>query len=325
MSKKCFGCGISLQVADSSKLGFVKSLDMDYCMRCFRLKNYHENSKLAFEVDNFKILEKVNKGQGKVFFFIDILNIYQETISLFSKVKLPKVLVISKIDVLPKNISLKVIENYLRKYFHVQEEILFVQKKKSSAKKVYEYISKDKWENFYFLGLTNAGKSSLLNLLLEELVTNSKPITVSEIPNTTLDFIEISLPNKKKIQDSVGLTYNYCFQEFEMLQKNLVKKEIKPKNFYLKKGTILALENQIFLKLDDVNSITWFGSENLEIKKIYKERGEYISFSVPEKTNVYLKGVGFFYVKNRAVVQIAGLKKENIAIESSFLGGNFYE
>ena len=110
-----------------------------------------------------------------------------------------------------------------------------------------------------------------------------------------------------------------------MLQKILVKKEIRPKNFYLKKETILSLENQIFLKLDDVNSITWFGSENLLIKKIYKEKNEeYLSFSVPAKTNIYLKGVGFFYVKNAAVVQIAGLKEENIAIEPSFLGGNFY-
>lgn len=325
MSKKCLGCGISLQTTDSSKLGFTKSLDMDYCMRCFRLKNYHENSKLSFIVDNSKILEKVNSGQGKVFFFIDILNIYQENIQLFLKVKLPKILVISKIDVLPKNISLKVVENYLRNHFHIQEEILFVQRKRNSAKKIYEHIEKDASSNFYFLGLTNAGKSSLLNLLLEELVENSKPITVSEIPNTTLDFIQISLPNRKKIQDSVGFTYDYCFKDFEMLQKILVKKEIRPKNFYLKKETILSLENQIFLKLDDVNSITWFGSENLLIKKIYKEKNEeYLSFSVPAKTNIYLKGVGFFYVKNAAVVQIAGLKEENIAIEPSFLGGNFY-
>ncbi len=325
MNKRCLGCGIYLQITDSSKLGYTKSLDMDYCMRCFRLKNYHENLEIPFEVNNEEILKKVNHGTGKVFFFVDVLNIYRENIELFLKIQIPKVLVISKIDVLPRSISLKVIENYLKKHFHIQEEILFVQKKKNNARKIYEYIDKDSFSNFYFLGLTNAGKSSLLNLLLEELIENSKPITVSEMPNTTLDFIEIILPNKKKIQDSVGFTYNYCFKDFQMLQKTLIKKEIKPKNFYLKKGTVLSLENQIFLKLDDLNSITWFGSENLLLQKIYREKTqEYLSFSVSEKTNIYLKGVGFFYVKKASIVQIAGLQKENIAIEPSFLGGNFY-
>ena len=151
-----------------------------------------------------------------------------------------------KIDILPKNISLKVVENYLRNHFHIQEEILFVQRKRNSTKKIYEHIEKDASSNFYFLGLTNAGKSSLLNLLLEELVENSKPITVSEIPNTTLDFIQISLPNKKKIQDSVGFTYDYCFKDFEMLQKILVKKEIRPKNFYLKNITVLKMYGKEF-------------------------------------------------------------------------------
>ena len=135
MNKRCLGCGIYLLITDSSKLGYTKSLDMDYCMRCFRLKNYHENLEIPFEVNNEEILKKVNHGTGKVFFFVDVLNIYRENIELFLKIQIPKVLVISKIDVLPRSISLKVIENYLKKHFHIQEEILFVQKRKIMLEK----------------------------------------------------------------------------------------------------------------------------------------------------------------------------------------------
>ena len=75
MTKKCVGCGVLLQVDDSTKKGFTKSLDMDYCMRCFRLNHYHDYGTNVIEVDSAKVIQKINEEAPFVCFFIDILNL----------------------------------------------------------------------------------------------------------------------------------------------------------------------------------------------------------------------------------------------------------
>ena len=42
MTKKCVGCGITLQDKDELKPGYTKEIGMDFCMRCFKLRNYNE-------------------------------------------------------------------------------------------------------------------------------------------------------------------------------------------------------------------------------------------------------------------------------------------
>lgn len=326
MSKKCVGCGAVLQTENREKPGYTKSFDMDYCMRCFRLKHYHEKNDVSIMIDPDKIIKTVNEDHGFVFFFLDILNIYEENLAYFRRITQPKILVISKIDVIPKNISLKNIENWLRKHFKILEPILFVQGKKTSAKKIRNLIEENEAKKFYFLGITNAGKSTLLNLLVEEYSLNKKPVLVSEIPNTTLDFIQISLPNQKEIIDSAGFAYSYVFDEMDWLKKAIIKKPIKPRTFYLKEGTNLVMEEQIILHLNSLNSITFYGSENLKLKKNYQKQDlPSLTFKVPASSNIYLKGLGFFYLKNADQVTISGVGKANIAIEPSFLGGRFYD
>ena len=326
MIKKCLGCGITLQDQNEQKLGFVKDLSMDYCMRCFRLKHYHEIGKIKFSLTNEEIIQEVNQNTGFVFFVVDVLNMYSESISLYKKITLPKMFVISKIDLLPRSISLSKIKNWLRKTFDIKEDILFIQNKSTSAKKIMQIIAEKKEKNFYFLGLTNAGKSTLLNNILKEVETNHKEITVSEIPNTTLDFIKIPLPNKKTILDSVGFTYPYAFEETNLIQKSVIKREIKPRTFDLKQEAILSLEDKVYVKMAERNSLTWYGSDHLSLKRIYVEpKEEAFSIKVSKETNLHIKGVGFFYIKNAGTVLLWGINKENVTTIPSFLGSGNYE
>ena len=53
MNKKCLGCGVTLQNTNPEAPGYTKSLDMDYCMRCFRLIHYREFLKLPVSFSIF--------------------------------------------------------------------------------------------------------------------------------------------------------------------------------------------------------------------------------------------------------------------------------
>src|SRR5574344_1511939 len=92
MIKKCLGCGIPLQCEDENKIGYTKSLEMNYCMRCFRLNHYHDMKIENHEnIVNDKILESVNQKDGFAFFFVDFLNLSYDSIELFQQIKINKV------------------------------------------------------------------------------------------------------------------------------------------------------------------------------------------------------------------------------------------
>ena len=38
-NKKCLGCGVVLQNDNILNIGYTPSLENDYCMRCFKVKN----------------------------------------------------------------------------------------------------------------------------------------------------------------------------------------------------------------------------------------------------------------------------------------------
>jgi len=316
MTKRCLGCGILLQEIDPEKKGYTKNIEKDYCMRCFRLTHYKDYQNEKSTVDKEKVLEKINTKTGYAFFFIDFLNLHKEALEYFKKIKLPKTLVISKLDTIPKSIYLEKIKKWLKEVYHVTDPIFFIQKeKKTSEKKLLKEIKDRKEKEIYFIGITNAGKSTMLNSLLEE-----KKITVSELPNTTLDFIKINIEDKV-LYDTPGLTYHMEEMDASFRKKGNVEKEIKPKTYYLKKEAILNIEDMFEVRMDRDNSITWFGSEKLEIKKIYKKKlAESIKMKIEDNTNLYVKGIGFFYIKNACELTISGIKEENIELEKSFFG-----
>ena len=104
MSKICMGCGIALQDSDEQALGYTPNLENNYCKRCFRLKNYGEK-RIEERILDEDILKKVNSNTGMAFFFVDFFNINSYYLSLYQKIKITKVLVISKSDIFRKEIK----------------------------------------------------------------------------------------------------------------------------------------------------------------------------------------------------------------------------
>lgn len=326
-NKKCLGCGITMQSVDSNQLGYTVSMDKDYCQRCFRLTHYHDLKKNDMVVKFSDILSKV-KRDSLVFFFVDFLNLHTEALNYFKEIKNPKVLVISKLDTIPKSIILDRIKKYLVSEVGIKEDIIFVKdNSKTSAKKVIEIMSEANYPTYYFLGITNSGKSSMVNSILE-LFGMNKDITVSELPNTTLDFIKIVLPNRVTIYDSAGITYDEYYKDDEFLLKSRVLNEIKPMTFRTNNETSFIISDLIRVNTSNDNSITFFVSNNLDILKVFKNNERLLNTNklevpVDKTSNVFIKGIGFIYVKEASTITLYGVDKNAIIVNKSYLGAKY--
>jgi len=302
MTKKCIGCGLTLQNVKKEDSGYTPNLSKEYCMRCFRLKNYGEKN-LNEAIDMNLIFNKVNAVNGVVFFFLDYLNINSYTIDLFKKINLKKVLVISKIDILRKDMKFPKIKSWLEDIYKINDDILFLSTFKGyGINSILKYLSDFKINTAYIMGVTNAGKSTFINKMMTMNNIN-KEILVSDKPNTTLDFIPIHI-DKYKIYDTPGLI-------IPNMNLKLLKKEIKPITFNLKKiTTIIFLDYKItFL---NPTSITCYFNIN-DIKRSYQEIiGEKIN--IGNNKDIVIPGVGFINVKSSGAIIV---NNRNIEIRTS--------
>ncbi len=311
MNKICRGCGVKLQTEFKDKLGYVKNEEMDYCMRCFRLIHYHDYENAFVEKNPKEIIDKVNKRKGFAFFFVDFLNLHEEAITFYKEIQLPKVFVVSKLDLIPKELSFEKIKTWLKEVYHIHEEILFVQEKKmESLKKIMDNIQNQQEKNIFFLGVTNAGKSSILNSFLE-----NNDLTVSSMPNTTLDFLKIDFDDFC-IYDTPGLYYHGVSDK--LLREANGKGMIHPITYPLKSEATLVIEHTLKIKMNVLNNITWYGVKSLSLEKEYKENTFAFQKEIPENSCVFVKGIGFFIVKNACIMSFDGLKEENISVVPSF-------
>ena len=163
MNKKCVGCGVHLQTENKNKKGYTVSLDKDYCMRCFRSNHYKDFSLGQECIKKEDIISKLNQNSGLTFFFIDFLNLHEEAIRDYEKIKNPKMLVITKLDTIPKSIYLEKIRMWLKDVWQIEKVIFLKKNSNTSQKKIETCISEMRVKTVYFAGITNAGKSTFLN------------------------------------------------------------------------------------------------------------------------------------------------------------------
>ena len=303
MIKKCIGCGIKLQNENEEKEGYTPKIENDLCMRCFKLKNYGKvinNGKIQ---NNEELIKKINNSKGYVLFLVDYLNIYSEVIDIYKKIKCNKSLVITKSDLIPKNIIIKKMINNIKNIYEIKEEILLVNNKKHDE--VNEIINK--YNKILFVGFTNMGKSSLINNL-----TNNN-ITVSNKKNTTQEFISIEYENKVLIDCPGFISNTYK----EVIPKKIVKpitEQVKNK-YYLKIANI-----NIASEVD--NNFTIYMDNYIDISK--RKINESLDYNViaPSKSDLVIKGFGFITIQKITKLSI-NISKKYYEIRPSIIGGNY--
>ena len=297
--KKCQGCGATLQNIDNSKAGYVPYHNINeasYCQRCFKLKNYNEKVMNEVIVNEDEIINEINKSKSYAFFLIDFLNISKFTIDSFKKININKTLVISKSDLIFKDINLDKIKNKIKSIYNINDNIIFLSSKKNyNTNLIFSVLNKNNIKKGYILGFTNAGKSTLINSLKED-----DKILESSMPNTTLDFIKLKIKDYEII-DTPGFNYKNTFykeKEFNLIKRLNPVYFVSPINYQVKDNQIFLIEDRLFLKNFGVNNITFYISNLIKIKKIYKDDDiEYKEIMINDNSDIVVSSLGFINVK----------------------------
>ena len=172
---------------------------------------------------------------------------------------------------------------------------------------LFRSISKNKiGKEVYVIGYTNAGKSSMINKILEDYTESIPEITTSMLPSTTIQKIEISINEELMLIDTPGLLEEGSLLNLlsgDELKRVMPRKTIRPITYQIKEEQYLFIDNYVRIDCKNNNNITLYFSNNLNIDRSFKETSKLqdlkkMELSVSAREDVVIKGLGFFKVMN---------------------------
>ena len=323
MIRKCIGCGIELQSENKDKIGFVQNEKQELCDRCFKLKNYGEYQPVNLNNNDFQKIIDTIPANSLVIYVTSLLNLNLDYLYKFKNV----LIVLTKKDLLPKSTKDYKIINYIKKNYHNYLDIEVISSIRNYNldnlfKKIKKYGNR---KPIYFVGLTNSGKSTLINKIIKNYADNNKEITTSLYPSTTLNIINIKIGNLKII-DTPGLLGEKSI--INSLTSNEIKritpkKEIKPRNYQLKGETSLLIDKYIRLDTHINDNIAVFLSNNLKIIKVGKDNQKFkknykYSVTIQKNQDIVIEDLCFIKFQKEADIEIYSpyqiniLKRDNL-------------
>lgn len=322
MNKICYGCGVKMQAQNIDACGYVpekKLKDATYCMRCFRLMHYGENVVINTPKEAKEIVNKINKDNRFVIFLVDFLNLNSQVIDIFKAIKKRKVLVVNKCELIPKHIKKERLLSYIEEVYGIRDDIKLKGGSSShGAKAIYNYLLRNEIKEAYILGISNSGKSTLINDLMK--ITDSKmnKITVNDKANTTLDFIRVKLDEDLTLIDSPGFILNNSLDN-DASGKNITAYSVNMKEC----ETLSLLDKKYFLKFDaDTPIIFYTNSESKKaVKKYFKAADNLVTKIEITKPNmdIILTGIGFITVKKSCIIT-SNIDYSAIEVRDSMFG-----
>lgn len=260
--KKCAGCGIELQNENQHLEGYTpKKIDKNeeiYCQRCFQLKHYgkHEATKLTredYRREVYNLLEKIDLVIA-VFDVIHFETSFDDEILDVLREK-DSIVVINKLDLIPDNKHPSEVADWVKVRLGeegiVPLDIAIVSSKNgygvSGILKKIKHFYPD-GTNAMVIGVTNVGKSSIINKLLGQ-----KKATVSKYPGTTLKNNLTMIPyTKYGLYDTPGLLPKGIVADLlcsNCSQKLIPSTEITRKTFKGKNNKVIMLSNLFKFKI----------------------------------------------------------------------------
>lgn len=325
MSKKCIGCGVVLQDKDKNLDGYVENIDHMICERCFMIKNYGRNKDInKSNVDYMKIINNI-KDNDLVVYVSSILTVNLDYLDRFKNI----ILVLTKRDIIPKSVKdMKIITYLKNRYKNIIDIVIVSAYKKYNLDVLYnDLLEYGKNKKIYFVGITNSGKSSLINEMIKSYNGTNGMITTSNYPSTTLGIVEVKI-GELVISDTPGLIVrdsivNYLDnKDIKMINS---KKEIKPVTFQIKGSGVILINDILRVEYEtDISSMTFYMSNNLTIKSISKNNprlndSEYIELDISDNQDIVIEDVGFIKCTNKLKARILYRDKISVRIRDNLI------
>ena len=266
MNIKCIGCGSTIQTSDKNKKGYIDPKVLEsknesfYCKRCFDLKHYNRENKVHTSLDEYlKNLQEIKKAKGLIVYIVDLFDFEGTLIYNINDILQTNniLLVLNKVDLFLDSLNRNKIKNYVNRYLKekqikIKDLMLISSFDDNNVIELYNKIKElHNNKNIYFVGMTNVGKSTLLNKIIKLYTGEEDVITVSNTVNTTLDNIYIPFDEHNYIVDTPGLLNRnnlIYFLDKKTLEYITPKKFVKPKTFQLSPGQTLFVQG--FVRID---------------------------------------------------------------------------
>lgn len=339
--QKCKSCGRVIS-SDPSSISYSPNPNAKYCLRCWNLKQYQKNSyqDLATTIANKNVQELKIGDDDLIVLINDLLNINFDLIKKYQN-HLHKILVFNKIDLVLNQHNYSIIkhniEGLLYSWNYPKTEIILTSAKTNyGIRNLNNVIIHQKLKTkIYFIGDTNAGKSSIINRLLNFNELKNKELTISPYLNTTIDFKKFKIL-KHSVIDCPGSNdaSNIILQINEFNSKLIQSHKCNSSHYLVKKEQYFHFDNLGYIKITPLKntSISFYLSLNIvpTRSKLKQPKNKFklcLNDNTKWKTNtinnpnkiiaIQVSGLGHIYIENAKMIEYSFPERSRINLCNS--------